>query len=190
MYGGLFLYIFPKKSTNYDRLVTIISSHICGDKGVRLRKSCSSVLLELTVLIWAEESRKLQQAESIQTSLTHCSVWKVDSRKVDSLLSTVMEGITDPLRPLCWLVSLEMLEVKPCLKNGIVDISFLHCFIPIWITAEAWRAEHTHGVESLLRNPADVNVTHPAGAFLHLQRDPLPLQDPNEKIFIVKHQQS
>lgn len=169
------LYFPEKKNTNYDRLMTIVFSHICGDKGVGLRKSCSSILLVLTVLIWAEESRKLQQAESIQTSLTHCSVWKVDSWKVDSLLSITMEGITDPLRPLCWLVSLEMLEVKPCLKNGMVDIWFLHCFIPIWITAETWTYEHTHGVESLLRNPADVNITHPAGAFLHFQRDPLPL---------------
>lgn len=52
--------------------MTSISSHICGDKRAHLRKSCSSVLLVLTILIWAEESRKLQQAESIQTSLTHC----------------------------------------------------------------------------------------------------------------------
>lgn len=46
------------------------------------------------------------------------------------------------------------------------------------------KTKHTHDIESLLRNPADVHITHPAGAFLDFHWDSLFLLDTGSKISV------
>lgn len=41
--------------------------------------------------------------------------------------------------------------------------------------------KHTHDIEGLLRNPADVHIIHPAGALLYFHRESLFLQNTGRK---------
>lgn len=96
--------------------------------------------------------------------------------------STGAKHFIDLLQLPCWLVSLEMLWGKLCLqREDCIDPILMSSYFK-WLYDVLKNcylghiSEHTHDVEGLLRDPADVHVTHSTGALLNFHWHSLLLQ--------------
>lgn len=158
---------FTQKRTKRSR-----SEHmITATQSRKPSRCCSSRLTEYKYLCGHLDDDKKKRSLILNAHL------RLESEIQKCWRSTRSEHFIDLLQPPSWLVSLEMLWEKPCLRRE--DFIELLLLMTLWHLGQFLFCDMcklTHDVKSLLRNPADIHVAHPTGALFNFHWQPLFLQ--------------